>query len=152
MLQYVNPLFKICYTFLRLLREIRKTSLWAFNFFTHSAILGEELFITIVFIYMYHKPIFYTIANGTNLSWIRQTFQQFFSSNLNKIVPFFQFFRNTDGWQGWQTPPQKNWKLVSPASPNKLAPIKGLTENGDKWHFYILFFLWLTARKYIKDW
>ena len=50
------------------------------------------------------------------------------------------FFRNTDGWQGWQTPPQKNWKLVSPASPNKLAPIKGLTENGDRWHFYILFF------------
>ena len=78
--------------------------------------------------------------NTSNISTV-------FSSNLNKIIPFFQFFRNTDGWQGWQTPPQKNWKLVSPASPNKLAPIKGAAENGDRWHFYILFFLWLTARK-----
>ena len=57
------------------------------------------------------------------------------------------FFRNTDGWQGWQPPPQKNRKLVSQVSPNKLAPIKGSAENGDRWHFYILFFLWLTARK-----
>ena len=73
-----------------------------------------------------------------------------FSSNLNKIVPFFQFFRNTDGWQGWQTPPQKNWKLVSPASPNKLAPIKGAAENGDRWHFYILFFFMTYRAKIDK--
>ena len=63
-----------------------------------------------------------------------------FSSNLHKLSQFFQFFRNANGWQGWQTPPQKNWKLVSPASPNKLAPIKGAAENDDRWHFYILFF------------
>ena len=50
-----------------------------------------------------------------------------------------KYFRNTDGWQGWQIPPQKNRKLVSLVSPNKLAPIKGLTENGDRWHSYILF-------------
>ena len=29
-------------------------------------------------------------------------------------------------------PSTKNRKLVSLVSPNKLAPIKGLTENGDK--------------------
>ena len=139
MLQYVNPLFKICYTFLRLLREIRKTSLWAFNFFTHSAfwkknsLLQSFSFTCTISLYFIPLQKYEFNLNTSNISTV-------FSSNLNKIIPFFQFFRNTDGWQGWQTPPQKNWKLVSPASPNKLAPIKGATENGDRWHFYILFF------------
>ena len=74
-----------------------------------------------------------------------------FLSKISKLLMEgeinIHFFRNADGWQGWQTPPQKNRKLVSQVSPNKLAPIKGSTENGDRWHFYILFFLWLTARK-----
>ena len=30
--------------------------------------------------------------------------------------------------------------VVQTVSLHKLAPIKGLTENGDRWHFYILFF------------
>ena len=63
---------------------------------------------------------------------------------------FVHYFRHIVGWQGWQAPPQKQWKLVSLVSPNKLAPIKGLTENGDKWHFYILFFFMTYRAKIYK--
>ena len=146
MLQYVNPLFKICYTFLRLLREIRKTSLWAFNFFTHSAILEEELFITIVFIYIYHKPIFYTIANGTNLSWIRQTFQQFLVLTSIK-PPIFPIFSQYQWVTGVTDPSTKKLKTRVTSVTQQTGSNKGRSRK--RWQvtlLYTLFFMTYRAK------
>ena len=52
----------------------------------------------------------------------------------------YPFFSQCRWVTGVTDPSTKNWKLVSLVSPNKLAPIKGSAENGDRWHFYILFF------------
>ena len=125
----------------RILEEIRLNVSYLIDVsIEHKGTLQSFSFTCTISLYFIPLQKYEFNLNTSNISTV-------FSSNLNKIIPFFQFFRNTDGWQGWQTPPQKNWKLVSPASPNKLAPIKGAAENDDRWHFYILFFLWLTARK-----
>ena len=125
----------------RILEEIRlKVSYLIDVSIEHKGTLQSFSFTCIISLYFIPLQKYEFNLNTPNISTV-------FSSNLHKLSHFFQFFHNTDGWQGWQTPPQKNWKLVSPASPNKLAPIKGAAENGDRWHFYILFFLWLTARK-----
>ena len=125
----------------RILEEIRlKVSYFIVVSIEHKGTLQSFSFTCTISLYFIPLQKYEFNLNTPNISTV-------FSSNLNKITPFFQFFRNTDGWQGWQTPPQKNRKLVSQVSPNKLAPIKGSAENGDRWHFYILFFLWLTARK-----
>ena len=42
------------------------------------------------------------------------------------------FFSQCRWVTGVTAPPQKNRKLVSQVSPNKLAPIKGSAENGDR--------------------
>jgi len=55
-----------------------------------------------------------------------------FSSNLNKIANFSNFFAIPMGDRGDRPLHKKNRKLVSPATPNKLAPIKGAAENGDR--------------------
>jgi len=44
----------------------------------------------------------------------------------------YPFFSQCRWVTGVTAPPQKNRKLVSQVSPNKLAPIKGSTENGDR--------------------
>ena len=60
----------------------------------------------------------------------------FFSRNCQMIIAIYlittNIFAIPMGDRGDRPLHKKNRKLVSLVSPNKLAPIKGLTENGDR--------------------
>ena len=72
-----------------------------------------------------------------------------FSSNLNKSSPFFQFFRNTDGWQGVTDPSTKKLKTRVTSVTQQTGSNKGLDRK--RWQvtlLYTLFFMTYRAKIY----
>ena len=116
------------------------TSLPILPFWKKNSLLQSFSFTCTISLYFIPLQKYEFNLNTPNISTV-------FSSNLNKIIPFFQFFRNTDGWQGWQTPPQKKLKTRVTSVTQQTGSNKG--RNRKRWQvtlLYTLFFMTYRAK------